>query len=201
MEGLTESPSSVFLALWRYWEHHEPAATVKDFAAMADTWQQIREMEAISLRRSGPVVKVDMLEPADLPVSVLRDPEPAPEETREADIPPRTTDAAPPEKPAPKRNDSDIGKKSFATRKRNALAALDHARRDGVTMQQISEAGRNLTLTQILDAIDRKPLPLPVWTGLEKALGKLGYPPSQEARVDPAEPNIDASSASIEEAF
>lgn len=44
-------PSEVFLALWRYYAlDQRDLASVDEFAALADVWQQIRELEEIAAR-------------------------------------------------------------------------------------------------------------------------------------------------------
>ena len=79
---------------------------------------------------------------------------------------------------------SEAGKASMDTRKRRCLEALDAARAAGVTMAAIAEAGPGLTISDVMDALDRRPLPLPKLAALEKALVKLSGedapPPSGE---------------------
>ena len=73
------------------------------------------------------------------------------------------------------------GQRSMATRKRNILAALRHARADGVNLQTVADQVQGLTINSVMDVLDAKNLPLPVWTAIEKAMKKLGYPPAAEA--------------------
>ena len=77
----------------------------------------------------------------------------------------------PPEAPA--RDPSEIGKQSFATRKRNVLARIEAYRAAGGTMQEVADAAPGLTISSVVDAIARKSLPLTVWTQLEKAMKKI----------------------------
>ena len=151
------SPSTVFLSLWRYWtktcEQEDPAA----FLFLADTWAQIRELEnearwdgirkAVGQFQQEPVV----LAPADpaTPVSGSDTPE------------------------SPKRDNSEIGKAAFATRKRKILETVDRLRAEGATLADIADGAKGLTLPMVMDAIDRKPLPVTTWTLIEKAVKKL----------------------------
>ena len=88
-----------------------------------------------------------------------------------AETPDDGVQSGPPEAPA--WDPSEIGKQSFATRKRNVLARIEDLRSAGVTYAQIADAGPGLTLNSVLDAVNRKPLPLVSWTALEKAVKAL----------------------------
>ena len=68
---------------------------------------------------------------------------------------------------------SDAGKASMITRKRRALERLEAQRSAGVTLAEIAGAARGLTLSDVMDFLDRKPVPLPKLAALEKALNKL----------------------------
>ena len=68
---------------------------------------------------------------------------------------------------------SAAGVSSLATRKRRALERLEAVRERGVSMADVAAAGSGLTLNDVLDAVARKPLPLPKLAALEKALAKL----------------------------
>lgn len=68
---------------------------------------------------------------------------------------------------------SAAGVSSLATRKRRALERLEAVRERGVSMADVAAAGSGLTLNDVLDAVARKPLPLPKLAALEKALTKL----------------------------
>lgn len=78
-----------------------------------------------------------------------------------------------PEPPAKPGNTSSHGAKSLATRKKNVLDAIDRHRAAGVSLQDVADAGRGLTLTDVMDAVERKVLPRPKWTALEKAVAAL----------------------------
>ena len=80
---------------------------------------------------------------------------------------------------------SAAGVSGMVTRKRRALERLDAARERGISMADVVAAGPGLTLNDVLDALDRKPLPLPKLAALEKALagiegGDQSAPPSRK---------------------
>lgn len=85
---------------------------------------------------------------------------------------------AAPEQPEPEPgkkpgNDSAHGAKSLETRKNKVLDGIARHRAAGVSLQGIADAGRGLTLTDVMDAVERKVLPLPKWAALEKAVAAL----------------------------
>ena len=55
----------------------------------------------------------------------------------------------------------------------HALERLEAARERGVSMAGVAAAGSGLTLNDVLDAVARKPLPLPKLAALEKALARI----------------------------
>lgn len=61
----------------------------------------------------------------------------------------------------------------MANRKRNDMARLEALRARGVSMQTVAESAAGLTLNDVLDFIDRKPIQLPKLVALEKAMKKL----------------------------
>ena len=68
---------------------------------------------------------------------------------------------------------SAAGVSSLATRKRRALERLEAVRERGISMADVVAAGPGLTLNDVLDALDRKPLPLPKLAALDKALARI----------------------------
>ena len=83
-------------------------------------------------------------------------------------------------------NTSAHGAKSLATRKKNVLDAIDRHRAAGVSLQGVADAGRGLTLTDVMDAVEHKVLPLPKWAALEKAVAALDKR-AEEGRTDSPE--------------
>lgn len=75
--------------------------------------------------------------------------------------------------PAKKRDEADIGRRSLATRKRKIYEAVDRLRAEGTPMQTIADAAPGLTISDVMDAVERKPLALPRLGLLEKAVRKL----------------------------
>lgn len=61
----------------------------------------------------------------------------------------------------------------MANRKRNDMARLEALRARGVSMQTVAESAAGLTLNDVLDFLDRKPIQLPKLVALEKAMKKL----------------------------
>lgn len=61
----------------------------------------------------------------------------------------------------------------MANRKRNDMARLEALRARGVSMQTVAESAAGLTLNDVLDFMDRKPIQFPKLVALEKAMKKL----------------------------
>lgn len=61
----------------------------------------------------------------------------------------------------------------MANRKRNDMSRLEALRARGVSMQTVAESAAGLTLNDVLDFLDRKPIQLPKLVALEKAMKKL----------------------------
>ena len=72
----------------------------------------------------------------------------------------------------PARDNPEIGRKAYAARKANMRDALDRVRASGVSMQSIADSS-GLTLNDVLDFLENKPVPLPKLARLGKGLGKL----------------------------
>ena len=185
MPDEVKRPSEVFLRLWRYHTVSCGDATPADFALCADAWMQIREMEAMATTPEFriPGLLTTDLEAMDREVRRIAGlPERTPDdvgahEEDPGDPPDAPRDDKEPEKPA--RDASAISRAGAATRKRKALEALDAARAAGLTIAQIAEAGSGLTVSDVMDVIDRKALPMTVYAKLEKALRAVGHPPGE----------------------
>lgn len=162
MEDL--KPSSVFLAMTLD-TVKTTDISIERFRILMDTWAQIRELEIMATAKSTPeasakvhVEDVEKVHPEDV------------EKVHES-TPDEGVQNGPQETPA--RDPSEIGKQSFATRKRNVLARIEAFRAAGGTMQEVADAAPGLTISSVMDAIARKSLPLTVWTQLEKAMKKI----------------------------
>lgn len=70
-------------------------------------------------------------------------------------------------------NRSAGAKAGFATRKRNLTERLEELRRRGVKMHEIAAAANGLTLTDVMDALEAKPMSPMKIQALEKACKKL----------------------------
>lgn len=149
-------PSDVFLELWRARELQTPEA----FRECAEAWMEIRRMEDQAAKST----------PKSTPKSA---PKSTPKSTPEST--PEHVESTPAEVvqkgPDPVR--SKAGADSLATRKRNMIEKLESMRAGGVSMQAVADAGRGLSIHDVLDAVERKPLPLPKLAALEKALKNL----------------------------
>lgn len=70
-------------------------------------------------------------------------------------------------------NRSAGGKAGVATRRRNLTERLEELRRRGVKMHEIAAAEKGLTITDVMDALQAKPMSLMKIQALEKACRKL----------------------------
>lgn len=150
-------PSEVFLELWRARELQTPEA----FRECAESWMAIVVMEAMHATESRP---------KSTPKSTRKStPESAAKST------PESVESTPAEEvqngPDPVR--SKAGAEGLATRKRNVIEKLEAMRKGGVSMQAVADAAKGLNISDVLDAVERKPLSLPVLSKLEKALKNL----------------------------
>ena len=151
-------PSRVFLGLWQQITILDPELPADDFLLYAETWRRIREMEeaqaSAKLQETLQKLVAGPITPA-------------------AEVKPVTYDCASAPIPDAAAAKSEAGKQSLVTRKRKLLETLEDLRARGVSLAEISAASSGLTLNDVLDALDRKPLPLPKLAALEKAAGKL----------------------------
>ena len=70
-------------------------------------------------------------------------------------------------------NRSAGAKAGFATRKRNLTERLEDLRRRGVKMHEIAAAVNGLTISDVMDALEAKPMSPMKIQALEKAARKL----------------------------
>lgn len=157
-------PSNVFLAMTLD-TVKTTEITFERFRILMDTWAQIRELEVTATSKSTTA------DPGKVHVEDVEKVHLEGVEKVHAETPDEGVQNGPPEAPA--RDPSEIGKQSFATRKRNVLARIEAYRAAGGTMQEVADAAPGLTLSSVMDAIARKSLPLTVWTQLEKAMKKI----------------------------
>lgn len=78
-----------------------------------------------------------------------------------------------PDEDEAKKARSDSARTAAINRKRNLLEKLDGLRAEGVTLAAIAAAGPGLTITDVMNTLDRKPLALKTQQALEKAAAKL----------------------------
>lgn len=180
--------SEVFLEVWQALTVTDPELPAESFARYAAVWRQIAQMEEIQAEAEWRQKTRDMLNAigARSPLSgrsksdraeAVDDPgDPSPA-AQDDGLRPVTYDCASAPMPEPeeakKAAKVEAGKQSLITRKRNALERLDALRSVGVTMAEIAGQHDALTISDVMDAIDRKPLPLPKLAALEAAMGKV----------------------------
>ena len=162
-------PSEVFLRLWRWHATSCGDATAADFELCAEAWAEIRRMETKEAAENtagraspAPTERTDSA------------PEPVSDSDTEADT--SSTASGPPSPQGegnPGRDAAEIARKGFATRKQKAAEALDQLRAAGVALADIAAAAKGLTISEVMDALERKNLALPVWAKIEKAVAKL----------------------------
>lgn len=162
----------MFLRLWRWHATSCGDATAADFEICAEAWRQIVCLEEIYAQAEERRMLLEALGggPAAggaCPAPTEETAEPVSESDTEADAEPPT-----PKKDRPT-DASEAARRSFATRKRKAAAALDELRAAGVPLADIAAAAKGLTISEVMDALDRKSLALPVWVKIEKAVAKL----------------------------
>lgn len=173
--------SDVFLEIWQ-WRALD--MTPAEFAEAAGAWRQIVSLEEIYAEAERRLaVEKFAAEPAVLvPVSDSDragadedpgDPSPAAQDDSPRAVTYDCASAPMTEEAAKAAARSAAGVSSLATRKRRALERLEAVRERGISMADVVAAGPGLTLNDVLDALDRKPLPLPKLAALEKALAKL----------------------------
>ena len=188
-----KKPSQVFLELWQ-WRALDLSA--EQFAECADAWRQIVSLEEIyaaALRERHMQAMLDALglvspiaersdSDTDGPEGTGADtdgpedpgdPSPAAQDDSPRSVTYDCASAPMPEEAAKAAAKSAAGVSSLATRKRRALERLEAARGRGVALAVIADAGPGLTITDVMDALDRKPLPLPKLAALEKAMNRL----------------------------
>ena len=168
---LDKKPSVVFLELWREFASvTSPSPTV--WVEYAEAWRQIVSLEELYAAALQLPTLDDLLVRQDDGALPAPDPKAA-DAAKEA-----AADAVKAEIRA------EAGRQGIITRKRKLLEALDALRADGITLQQIADAGRGLNINVVMDALDRKILPLPVIAALEKAVAKLRSPEERKEADD-----------------
>ena len=71
------------------------------------------------------------------------------------------------------RDGETVGKAAFAKRKQKAMTRLEAYRDEGISLQKIADAARGLTITEVMNVLDRKPQSVVVWSKIETALDAL----------------------------
>ena len=146
----------------------------------------------------GPIPPLDLDQVKDLheavqaavdrAVAKICQPESGPDRTPEEDPSPAAQDEEAPEPDARKAAEaakvkSDAGRAGLATRKRNVKTALEELRASGVRLQEIADADRRLSIADVLQMLEAKPVSLPVLCALERAIAALqakAGPPAEE---------------------
>ncbi|MBQ3275460.1 MAG: hypothetical protein IJH47_00185 [Oscillospiraceae bacterium] len=184
-----KKPSEVFLALW-YSRISGQVISREESFALAETWAEIRRMEgttpqtppapapltqgsreAESTPEDVQKVHPDRVEKVhgDRAKSGEKDPSPACAPVRDDSA----LDGCEVVQNGPDPAKSAAAAAGMANRKRNDMARLEALRARGVSMQTVAESAAGLTLNDVLDFMDRKPIQLPKLVALEKAMKKL----------------------------
>lgn len=188
-------PSEVFLELWQ-WRALDQSP--EKFAECAAAWRQIVSLEEIyaeAQRRES--VKAFFESWAEKPTGAAEEgrenvttiamadnseggASPAPTssteggQTYDCASAPMTEEAEAAEAKAREAANRSAGAKAgFATRKRNLTERLEDLRRRGVKMHEIAAAVNGLTITDVMDALQAKPMSPMKIQALEKAARKL----------------------------
>ena len=82
-------------------------------------------------------------------------------------VPVSDSDTQPEEKP------ETAQKAAFAAKKAADIERLEQLRAAGFTLQQIADAARGLTITEVTNALGRKKLSVTTWSKIEKAIEAL----------------------------
>lgn len=196
--GRPQRPSEVFLELWQ-WRALDQSP--EKFAECAAAWRQIVSMEEIyaeaQRREQFDAFMARVMgdpSPAGGPVRDDREnvttvamadnseggASPAPTssteggQTYDCASAPMTEEAEAAEAKAREAANRSAGAKAgFATRKRNLTERLEDLRRRGVKMHEITAAGKGLTISDVMDALQAKPMSPMKIQALEKAARKL----------------------------
>lgn len=191
-------PSEVFLELWQ-WKALDQSP--KRFAECAAAWRQIVSLEEIYAeaerqKRFDAVMAHVMKDPSPAGGLVRDDrenvtavamadnsaggastsPTSSTEggQTYDCASAPMTEEAEESEAKAREAANRSAGAKAgFATRKRNLTEKLEDLRRRGVKLHEIAAAVNDLTITDVMDALEAKPMSPMKIQALEKAVRKL----------------------------
>lgn len=180
-------PSEVFLELWQ-WRALDQSP--EKFAECAATWRQIVSLEEIyaaaQRRERFDAVMAHVMEDSSPAGGLVRDdgtphpsaaPTPSPQGeglTYDCASAPMTEEAEEAEAKAREAANRSAGAKAgFATRKRNLTERLEDLRRRGVKMHEIAAAVNGLTISDVMDALEAKPMSPMKIQALEKAARKL----------------------------
>ncbi len=186
-------PSEVFLELWQ-WRALDQSP--EKFAECAAAWRQIVNLEEIYAAAERQKALEDFWEihpawsplmpaptapgPATCEAGVTSSGAAAPPSpqgegiTYDCASAPMTEEAEEAEAKAREAANRSAGAKAgFATRKRNLTERLEDLRRRGVKMHEIAAAVNGLTITDVMDALEAKPMSPMKIQALEKACRKL----------------------------
>lgn len=191
-------PSEVFLELWQ-WRALDQSP--EEFGACAAAWRQIVSLEEIYAEaqeraRFDAVMANVMKDPSPAGGLVRDDREnvttiamadnsaggasPSPTssteggQTYDCASAPMTEEAEEAEAKAREAANRSAGAKAgFATRKRNLTEKLEDLRRRGVKLHEIAAAVNGLTITDVMDALEAKPMSPMKIQALERAVRKL----------------------------
>lgn len=143
----------------------ETGITQEELGRFMEAWAEIRRMETAGGASPSPTC------PAESTPESVEKVHPDRVEKVHEDEPEDVVQNEPSSGPDPAK--SAAAATGMANRKRNDMARLEALRARGVSMQTVAESAAGLTLNDVLDFLDRKPIQLPKLVALEKAMKKL----------------------------
>ena len=184
--------SDVFLTLWRFHVTHAEATDSSDFVLCAECWEKIRKMEEKKAEQEraldawlGLALPPQSGKPDSSPQGAPEGEKSTPDEGEKVHADAEKKYASTPLEGSQVRKAADDEKyrkayearcaaaqQGFAARKANLREVMDKVRASGVSMQSVADAC-GLTLNDVLDFLEGKPMTIPKLAKLGKGLGEL----------------------------
>lgn len=170
-------PSEVFLKAIQALAIADPDMPGEEFKEYAEAWRQICHLEEIYAAAERKIRWENLLAEwtpkAGEDQKGPGDPSPSAQDDSPKTVTYDCASAPMPDADEAKKARSDSARTAAINRKRNLLEKLDGLRAGGVTMAAIAGAAPGLTINDVMDALDRKPLALLKQQALERAAKKL----------------------------
>lgn len=174
---IPQKPSEVFLKAIQALAIADPEMPGTEFKEYAEAWRQIVHLEELYAAAERKIRWENLLAEWDPKAGENKkgpgDPSPSAQDDSPKAVTYDCASAPMPDEDEAKKARSDSARTAAINRKRNLLEKLDQLRAEGVTLAAIAAAGPGLTITDVMNALDRKPLALKTQQALEKAAAKL----------------------------